>query len=500
MRASRDGGSSSQPPRSASSADPSAGAEPAAAPSGRGEASARHPKLVLMVVGLGTFLSAAQGSTVNLALPDIGRALDAPIDVTGWVVSGFLLAVTVLLLLAGRASDLLGHRRVYLVGQVLFGLASWGAGLGDAIETLIAARLLQGAGGAMVMATGPALLTMSFPVSQRGRALGMLATATYTGLTVGPPIGGWVVAAFSWRWVFYLNLPVALLIALLGWLYLPREVERPPARFDWAGAMALVAGLPLLLVALAQGGRWGWSSPATIGCGAAGSAILLLFVALERRGTHPLLDFRLFRSRVFTGAVLSALGNYVALFIPIILLPFYLVEGLGIAESRAGWLLSAQPLLMALVASPSGRLSDRIGSRGLATGGLLVLAAGLTGLATVGSGSSTYAVAVWLGVMGLGTGIFISPNSSALMGSAPRQQQGVAGGVMAVARSLGMILGVASATSIFVAAGGHTGRRWVEADYHAMRVALVVAAAVSVTSALAAALRGSSRGRDTSAS
>jgi len=454
-----------------------------------------------MVVGLGTFLGAAQGSTVNLALPDIGRDLGIAIDLTGWVVSAFLLAVTVFLLVAGRAGDLLGHRRVYLVGQVLFGVASVGAGLCGDIWMLIAARLAQGAGGAMVMATSPALLTTSFPPSQRGRALGMLATATYTGLTLGPPIGGWVVSQWSWRWVFFLNLPVALLITVLGWLYLPRAGRRQGLHFDWGGAVTLVVGLPLLLVGLAQGGRWGWGSWLTIACAAAGASLLVLFVGLQLRSTSPLLDFVLFRSRVFTGAVLSALGNYVALFIPIILLPFYLIEALGVTPSRAGLLLSAQPLMMALVASPAGRLSDRIGSRGLATGGLVVLACGLAGLSTLGADSSVLSVAAWLAVMGLGTGIFISPNSSALMGSAPRAQQGVAGGVMAVARSLGMIVGVAAATSIFVAAGGHTGRGWVAADFAAMKVALLVAMVVCILSALAAALRGGQRQRgcDTSA-
>jgi EmrB/QacA subfamily drug resistance transporter len=453
---------------------------------------------VLLVVGLGTFLGAAQGSTVNLALPDIGRDLGIAIDLTGWVVSAFLLAVTVLLLVAGRASDLLGHRKVYLVGQLLFGLASLVAGLCDGIGTLIAARLVQGCGGAMVMATGPALLTTSFPPSQRGRALGMLATATYTGLTIGPPIGGWIVAQFSWRWVFFLNLPVALLITALGWLYLPRAVRRRAVPFDWGGAAALVLGLPLLLVALAQGERWGWGSELTLTCAAAGGLLVALFVILQRRGSSPLLDFGLFRSRVFTGAVLSALGNYVALFIPIILLPFYLIEALDVTPSRAGLLLSAQPIMMAVVTSPSGRLSDRIGSRGLATGGLLVLAVGLAGLATVGPTTSTFVVAAWLAVMGLGTGIFISPNSSALMGAAPPAQQGVAGSVMAVARSLGMIIGVAAATSIYVAAGGQTGRAWIAADYQALRVALWVAAGVSVASAVAAALRGGHSRRDTS--
>jgi len=449
-----------------------------------------RPWLVLLVVGLGTLLSAASASTVNLALPHIGGELSISVDLAGWVMSSFLLAVTVLLLVAGRVADLIGHQKVYLVGFALVGLASLGCGLAGSIETLLGARVLQGVGGAMVMATGPALLTTSFPGSQRGRALGMLSTATYTGLTVGPPLGGWVVSAASWRWVFFINLPVALLVVALGLGCLPRSKPRPTSSFDWGGALTLVTGLPLLLFAAAQGNRLGWTTLPIVASAAAGLLLLGAFVWLEARGRRPLLDLGLFRSQVFAGAVLSAFGNYVSLFVPIILLPFFLIEGLGLSASRAGLLLSAQPLVMALVAWPSGRLSDRIGSRGLATVGLLVLAVGLGGLSTLGQHSSSLAVSGWLGVMGLGTGIFISPNSSALMGAAPRRQQGVAGGVMGVARNLGMIVGVAVGTSVFMAAGGRTGRSWEPADYQAFSTALWVACGVCVLSALAAVLRG----------
>jgi EmrB/QacA subfamily drug resistance transporter len=335
----------------------------------------------MLVVGLGTMLTAASASTVNLALPDLSRELHVSVELAGWVISSFLLATTVLLLAAGRLGDMLGHARVYLVGFVLFGAASAGCGLADGIGWLVASRVMQGVGGAMVAATGPALLTTTFPGNQRGRALGLLSTATYTGLTLGPPLGGLTVGASSWRWVFLVNLPVAALVVALGLVYLPSTTRRstPPTSsptkvaaasarsFDWPGLLTSLTGLPLLLVALAQGRRLGWGSPVILVGGAGGLALLGAFVSIERRTAQPLLDMGLFRSRIFSGAALSALGNYVALFVPIMLLPFYLVEALGVEPSRAGLALAAQPLVMALVASPAGRLSDRWGSRGLAT-------------------------------------------------------------------------------------------------------------------------------------
>ncbi|MBN1944799.1 MAG: MFS transporter [Bradymonadales bacterium] len=449
-----------------------------------------HQRLVLLVVGLGTLMSAMSGSSINLALPSLSLDLGITIDLAGWVVTSYLLAVTVLLLVAGRVGDLIGLKPVYLIGYALFGLSSLVCGLAGSVWILVGARVAQGVGGAMVMATGPALLTTTFPSQKRGQALGIVSTATYTGLTIGPPLGGWILAISSWRWVFHLNVFTALLVLGLGLACLvgDRHAQRLP--FDWGGMLTLVIGLPLLLIALTQGQRWGWRSATVLSCGGGGLLLLALFVRVEIGLKTPLLDLKLFHSRLFTGSVLSALGNYVSLFIPTILIPFYLLEALELTPSEAGLILSAQPVLMALVASPSGWLSDRIGSRGLATGGLLILAFGLAGLSTIEADTGSLVVVSWLAIMGAGTGLFISPNSSALMGSAPRAQQGVAGGVMAVARSLGQMLGVAVGTTLYQVAGGTTGQAWEAADYLALRAALWVAVAVCLLSALAAALRG----------
>ena len=449
-----------------------------------------RPGLTITVVGIANVLTTLSASAVTVALPQLAADMSVPIDDAGWVVSGFLLAVTVLLLVAGRISDLVGHRTVYLTGFSLFGAASVLCGLAGSFGLLIAGRVVMGIGGAMIMSASPALLTTAFPPSQRGRALGLASTAVYIGLTAGPPVAGLVVSTMSWRALFFLNVPAAVVVVLLGLRYLPPGVRRARVPFDWGGTATAVLGLPLLVAAVMQARHLGWSSPYVFGGLTAGASLLTAFVVIESRVAHPLLALRLFRSRIFTGATLSALGNYVALFVAIILMPFYLKEGLGMAPERYGFLLAAQPLVMALVATPSGLLSDRLGSRGLATGGLVLLAGGLGGLATLGPQSTPLAIVLWQMLMGLGTGLFISPNSSALMGAAPRTQQGVAGGVMSIARSLGMILGVTLATSLFLATGGRTGHAWAAPDFAAFRAAMTVAAGVCLLSAVAAALRG----------
>ena len=444
-----------------------------------------HPTVVLAVIGTGTLLSAMSNSTVALALPKIGNDLHAPLNAASWVMLAALLTTTVLLMPAGRLSDVWGHRRMYLTGFLVFGLASLACGLADSLGMLVASRVVQSIGGAMVMASGPALLTTSFLTTQRGRALGALSTMTYVGLTIGPPLGGWVMALASWRWIFLINLPVMVVIVALGWFFLPTTVKRPARAVDVAGFLTFLLGMPLLLLALTQGERWGWFAPSTLIAAVAGLAFLAGFVLVERRHTDPMLDLTLFRSKVFTGAALSALGNYISIFIVTILLPFCLMEGLAISSPDAGLLLSAQPLLMAIVASPSGWLSDRIGTRGLAIAGLVILAGGVAGLSTTSPATSHYTIALWLATVGLGTGIFISPNSSALMGSAPENRQGVAAGVMALARSTGMMIGVAGSAALFQAAGGATGRPWLPTDFAAQRHTYWISVAVCLLAALA---------------
>ncbi len=471
-------------------------------PTGRVTASSRSFP-VLVVVGLGTLLGAMSGSMANIALPDLGRDLGISVETSRWTVQAFHIAVGVPLLLVGRFADLLGPSRLYLTGTSIFGLAALGCGLSGSLSMLVLMRGIQGVGAAMIMACGPALLTTTFPARMRGRALGMLATATYLGLTIGPSVGGILVAEAGWRFAFLAAAPFALLVVLLGMSFLPGSntahgtapgSSTPPGLFsprNMGEAAALALGLSCLLFFLSQVGSWGVAAPRSILFVSGAVSGLLVFAHLQRRNPTALLDLSLFRSRLFTAAVLSAGANYVALFSVILLMPFYLEEGLHLSTSRAGLLLGVQPLTMAMVASPSGWLSDKLGSRLLATTGMATLALGLWGLGTVGEGTSAGLVAVWLAVIGLGTGIFISPNSAALMGAAPASRQGMAGSVLAQARTLGIFCGVVLASTTFRRAGGTTGQPWTSVDFHAFTASTRSALVLAVIGVLLAGLRGS---------
>ncbi len=413
---------------------------------------------VLVAVGVGTFMSALDGSVVNTVLPVIRRSFQTNVATVQWIVTIYLLVVSGLLLSFGRLGDMRGNKRVYVAGFGVFVASSAFCGLAPSPLALIAGRAVQAIGAAMLFANSAAILTKNFPPERRGQALGMLATMTYLGLIVGPPVGGWLAGLFSWRAVFYINVPIGAMAMALSQVCIPQDALGESAeRFDIAGAVTFMLGLVALLFALNQGHGWGWGSPRILGLLTLAIVLLGVFLAVESSVGSPMLDLSLFRRRVFSAAATSAVLNYIAVYSIVFLLPFYLIQERGLSPGRAGVMFSIQAVVMATIAPLSGTLSDRIGSRLPATLGMTILAAGLVLMSRLSSTSPLAYVGLALAACGLGTGIFISPNNSALMGSAPRHRQGIAAGVMAEARNVGMVLGVGLAGAIFttILARGH---------------------------------------------
>ena len=470
--------------RSAAPAMPRHADEPAPRP-------ARQKWWVLVAVGSGSFMSALDASVVNTILPLLTRGFGADVATVEWVVAVYLLAVSGLLLGVGRLGDLRGHKVTYLAGYVVFVGASALCGLAPSVWLLIAARVAQAVGAAMLFANSPAILTASFPESERGRALGLQGTMTYLGLTVGPSLGGWLATALGWRAVFFINVPVGLAAVLLGLRVIPADAPAGRReRFDWPGALVFLAGLSALLLALDQGHAWGWGSPAILGLLALAALLLAGFVALERRTPAPMLDLGLFASRTFSAATASAVLNYVCSYSLLFLLPFALIQGRGLSAATAGLVLTAQPLVMAIVAPLSGTLSDRIGTRIPATAGMALLATGLFWLSRLGPRTPLEAVALALAVVGLGAGLFTSPNNSALMGAAPPGRRGIAGGVLSLARHAGLALGVGLAGAVFTTVLGQGGAgEAAPAIFAATRLGLLLAAGIALVGAAASALR-----------
>lgn len=442
---------------------------------------------VLIAIGTGSFMAALDGSVVNTILPIVRGAFQSEVSAIQWVVTIYLLTLSGLLLTFGRLGDLRGHKSVYVWGFGLFVLSSALCGAAWSVTALVVFRALQAVGGAMLASNAPAIVTGNFPPQERGRAIGLASTMTYLGLTVGPSLGGWLTQAFGWRTVFYINVPVGALALTLSLLFIPKDSPADGGqRFDLPGAAAFLAGLTSLLLGLNKGADWGWGSPAVLGLLVGALLLLGIFVLIERRSPAPMLDLNLFRVPLFSTATAAAVLNYICIYSIIFLMPFYLIQGRGLNPAQAGLLLTAQPVIMAIAAPLSGALSDRIGSRGPGMIGMGLLAAGLFVLAGLGSGSGLWLAALGMAVAGSGTGTFIAPNTSALLGSAPKSRQGVASAVQATARNFGMVLGVGLAGAIFTT---RLAQNSPEALFEGVSMGFLAAAGVAVLGIAASALK-----------
>ena len=411
---------------------------------------------VLVAIGIGTFMTALDTSVVNTVLPIIGQNFNEVITNVEWVVTIYLLVLSGLLLSFGRLGDMRGHKAIYLSGFGIFMFGSLFSGIAPNVGLLIAFRGLQALGAAMLAANSPAILTKSFPVQQRGQALGLQATMTYLGLTAGPSLGGWLASLFGWRIVFYINLPVGIAAIWLSSKFIPNDTSHHHAeQFDYPGAITFLLGLGSLLLGLNQGVEWGWTSIPILALLLSAIILLVLFVYLEKKSKQPMLDLSLFKQLPFSMTAASAVINYIGVYSSIFLMPYYLIQGRGFSPAQAGLILTAQPVIMAVIAPISGTLSDRIGTRLPAVFGMAVLSAGLFALSRLTAQSSIESMMVALGIVGLGTGAFISPNNSALMGSAPKSRQGIAAGILATSRNFGMVLGVGIAGAIFTTVLSH---------------------------------------------
>ena len=446
---------------------------------------------VLLAVGVGSFMGSLDASAVNIILPTLHRELGGSVATIEWVVTIYLLVVCGLLLTVGRLGDLHGHKRLYILGFAIFTLGSAICGLVWSVASLVAARIVQGIGAAILFSCAPAILTGNFPASERGQALGLQAIMVYMGSMAGPMLGGWLTDHVSWRAVFYINVPVGLMASFLCIKFIPMDEPKEQREgFDIAGAILFMAAFTSLLLGLNQGHARGWTSRSIEGMMTAAAVLMILFILLESRLTHPLVDLSLFRRTQFSMSVTSAVLNYIAVFTILFLMPFYLIQGRGLSVSQAGLLMTIQPAIMTISAPLSGILSDRIGTRRLATLGMALLCAGLFLLSRLNPESSMTYVGGGMGLAGLGTGIFVAPNNSALMGAAPKHRQGLAAGVLATARNAGMVLGIGIAGAIFTS---FLTRHTPTALFEGIRASFLAASAMGFLGCLTSAVRKDDR-------
>ena len=407
---------------------------------------------VLSCSSLGMLLATINSGTLIIALPDLERSLHTTLLQLVWVILVYLIVSTVFVLTAGRLSDLFGRKSAYVLGFVVFAAASLGAGFAESGTQLILWRMLQAIGGAFLFANSAALVTDAFPKNELGLAMGTNTMVAAVGLVIGPVLGGALVL-ISWHWIFWFNVPFALGGAAWAWLVLHEMSGRAKEHgLDLLGTTTFIVGLTGLVLALSKGALSGWTDPLVLGGFVAAVVFLPLFVVIERHSASPMLDLSLFENRMFSAASAAAFINGLTRFALMFLFVFYFQGPQGQSPIMAGLELSPMAIGI-LVASPiAGIAADRYGSRMLAASGMLVGAIGLAGMTTLQAHTPYVWSALWLALLGIGSGMFNSPNTAAMMGVVPVHRRGIAAGARMMLQNTGAVVSIAFVLAIVTAA------------------------------------------------
>lgn len=437
----------------------------------------------LVITSVAGFMAALDNLVVTTALPSIRKDLGGALDDLEWTVSAYTLTFAVLLMFGAALGDRFGRRRLFLVGITVFTGASAAAAMAPGIDSLIAARAIQGVGAAIMMPLTLTLLTAAVPAAKRGMAYGIWGAVNGLAVASGPLIGGSLTEHVSWHWIFWLNVPLGLALLPLARLRLA-ESHGSGAPLDVPGTLLASGGLFGIVYGLVRGPADGWTSPLVLTGLFAGSALLTGFVLYSTRAKNPMLPMRLFRSRAFAGVNAASLLMFLGMFGSIFLLSQYMQGVLGYSPTEAGLRMLPWTGMPMLVAPIAGILSDRIGGRPVVAAGLFLQAVGLGYMASVATVHASYAVQLpALTISGIGMALYFAPAANLVMSSVRPQEQGIASGANNALREVGGALGIAIMSSIFAAQGGYeSGQAFVDG----LRPALVVGAAVVALAGVAA--------------
>ena len=468
-------------------------AEQATISNGKSDESA-YKWWALAVICIGTFTSTLDNSIVNVAIPTLGKRFEVGETISVWIYLAFMLTVAGLTLTFGKIGDRIGRKRVYFLGLLITALGLGLNSIAISMPMLISFRVVQAVGAGMMIAVGPAIITNAFPDRERGKAIGIYAASVSAGLTVGPVLGGVLLDSLGWQSIFYLRLPVVLIVAILAYKMLrEQQITETQRRFDKWGAITFFTCMFALLLGLNQSGNQGWTSVLVLSCLITAAVLIPAFITIERKATHPLLYLGLFRSVPFALSNVSLLLNFLSRIFAVFLMPFYLMQGLNYSPSMTGLVQMTIPIAMLVVSPISGWLSDRIGSRILTMVGATVIASALYFVSRFDTTSGVAVIMLTLAVLGAGMGLFESPNNSVIMGSVPEEKRGTASAMLATARSMGLTLGLALSSSFFALRKTTLLSRGVADEIAVIggfQYAILIAAFVSVASAIVSLVAG----------
>lgn len=403
---------------------------------------------ILASVILATFMSTLDGSIVNVALPRMAQVLSVTTANIQLVATSYLIVIAGTVLIFGRLGDILGKTKVFTIGLCIFTLGSLLCGLTHSFAFLILARMIQAIGAAGTMANNQGIIAETFPSNERGRALGLNGTAVALGSLVGPGIGGLIVGAFSWEYIFLINVPIGLINIFLCIKLLPKGQGKACGRFDGLGAALFLAAIVFLFSSMNEGINRGFTDPLIVSGFLLSAVSFLIFFIVEHKRENPMIQLQIFKNTLFSLSIFCGFISFVAIFCNNIILPFYLQYVMEFTPQQSGLMLMIYPLLLSIVAPVSGHLSDRIGSELLTFLGLVLTSAGLFLMASLKVNSTISGMVLFIGIMSVGMGIFQSPNNSLIMSTVSRDKLGVAGSINALVRNLGMVCGIALATTL----------------------------------------------------
>ena len=406
-------------------------------------------------LAIGMFASVADHGSVIVALPSIAEHFDTDLPTTQWVVIGYALTISALLLPMGRLSDIIGRKEVYIAGMVAFIIGGAIAGAATDITVLILAKVLQGAGSAMTQGTAMAMILSAFPQAQRGKALGLQMSMVGLGGVAGPSLGGFIVGAFGWRWVFYSSILMAVVAVIAALILLDSARSRSDSAqrgaFDWFGAALSTGAMVVFLLGMTSGPRLGWGSPLITGSVLLVATLLATFIWWELKCSSPMLDVRLFKRRLFTFGISASFVSFLGMSSVRFLMPFYLQKVLGYSPSQVGLIIVPSAISMIVFGPLSGRLSDRFGTMPFNVGGLAVSIAGLFLLSTLQVGSPLYHVMIGMVLQSSGMALFNAPNNSSVLSVVEDSKLGVVSAFLNLARNSANVTSIALATAIVTA-------------------------------------------------
>lgn len=404
--------------------------------------------LILAIVVMSPFMSCLDGSIVNVALPVMAKELGTSMAGIQQVVTSYLIIISATILIFGRLGDIKGKTNVFKYGFLIFVIGSLLCGISTTLNFLIFSRVVQAIGAAMTMATSQGIITHTFPMSERGRALGISGTFVALGTLLGPPLGGLIVSVVNWKYIFLINVPIGIVSFAAAMKYLPEGTKSEGEKLDIKGALSFFICTVTLFWAMLTAQETGYGDLKIIGAFIISIVCFVIFIKLELKIENPMVDLSIFKNRVFSINVFCAFVSFLGISCINIIQPFYLQDVLKLSPAKTGFVMMAYPIILVIIAPLSGYLADKIGSKILTLIGLVTMVLAFSAMSVLNERSALISIIFMLAILALGNGLFQSPNNALVMSSVDKSKLGIAGGINALIRNLGFVFGIAISTSI----------------------------------------------------